>query len=71
MRVIVTDQAMRMIEARAIFPFKQTATRRPDGQWLLNLDQDNYERLAGIQHPEESISDVIVRLCSTAGRALQ
>lgn len=43
--VLLSDEAMRMIEARAILPFGQTGLRMPDDSWKVEFAEETIERL--------------------------
>lgn len=46
MRTIrVSDVTYRAIAELALLPFRSTATRQPDGTWLVPVEDDTYERL--------------------------
>jgi hypothetical protein len=63
--ITVTDEAMAAIEAAAIFPFKNTSVKGPNG-WRVKLDTETYEGLLYLMMPGESESDTIIRLCRKA-----
>jgi predicted CopG family antitoxin len=58
----VSDATYRAIADEAILPFRSTATRAPDGGWLVPVADDTWERLRSQQHPGESDDDTIMRL---------
>ena len=63
MRTIrVSDVTYRAIAALAVLPFRSTATRQPDGTWLVPVDDDVYEGLEAHRFPGESHDDTIQRL---------
>ncbi len=57
----VRDATYRAIAEAALLPFRSTATRRPDGTWLVPVEDDTYERLEAHRLPGES------RACPRAG----
>ena len=50
MRTIrVGDATYRAIAAEAILPFRSTATRQPDGFWLVPISEDVWEMLRPVR----------------------
>jgi hypothetical protein len=43
-------------------PFRSTATRQPDGMWLVPVEDDTYERLDAHRLAGESDEDTVQRL---------
>ena len=67
MKVIrVSDATWRMIAEMAILPFGSTATRQPDGTWLVPVQDDTWERLEQHRLPGESDDDVLARVLRAA-----
>jgi predicted CopG family antitoxin len=63
MRTIrVSDATYRAIAALALLPFRSTATRQPDGTWLVPIEDDTYKRLGAHRLPGESDEDTVQRL---------
>lgn len=44
-QIHVSDIARRAIVELAILPFKETGTRQPNGDWLLPVAKETWERL--------------------------
>jgi hypothetical protein len=63
MRTIrVSDVTYRAIAELALLPFRSTATRQPDGMWLVPVEDDTYERLEAHRLLGESDDDTVQRL---------
>jgi len=58
----VSDVTHRAILDCAILPIRHTATRQPDGSWLVPLEDDTWEALQQQRLPGESNDDAIQRL---------
>jgi hypothetical protein len=67
-RVVITDDAMRAIRAAATHGFAQTGVRCAGG-WRVPFHPDTLERIHDHAMPGETVSDVIVRVCSIAASA--
>lgn len=70
--VTITDEAVRALQANARGEFKETGHRNADGTWDVPLTDDTIERLEDRRHPQETISDTIIRIAAYAtssGRA--
>ena len=59
--VRISDATNRAIIDAAIYPFHSTATRLPDGNWLVPVDDEVYQRIEDNRLPGESDDDVILR----------
>ena len=57
----ISDVANRAIADAAIFEFRQTGRRLPDGDWLIEIEDDTYERLRSHRLPGETDDDTILR----------
>ena len=57
----ISDATNRAIAETAIYPFHSTARRLPDGDWLVELADDTYERLRSHRLPGETDDDAILR----------
>ena len=57
----ISDATNCAIAEAAIHPFRSTATRLPDGDWLVELEDATYERLRAHRLPGETDDDVILR----------
>lgn len=58
----VSDATHRAILDCAILPVRPTATRQPDGSWLVPLEDDTWEALQQQRLPGESDDDAIQRI---------
>ena len=58
----VSDATYRAIADAAILPFHSTATRGPDGGWLIPIADETWERLQHHQLPGETDDDTIMRV---------
>ena len=61
----ISDAAYRMIAEAAVLPFRSTAQRQPDGTWLVQVEDDTYERLQQHRQPDETDDDAIIRIIHT------
>ena len=59
--VRISDAAYRDIADAAIYPFHSTARRLPDGDWVVPVDDEVYQRIEDNRLPGESDDDVILR----------
>jgi len=67
--VKISDATNRAIADAAILEFRRTGRRLPDGDWLIDLADDTYERLQSHRLPGETDDDAILRaLHAHAGR---
>ena len=57
----ISDATYHAIAETAIYPFHSTARRLPDGDWLVELADDTYERLRSHRLPGETDDDAILR----------
>ena len=53
--VRISDATNRAIIDAAIYPFHSTATRLPDGNWLVPVDDEVYQRIEDNRLPGESV----------------
>jgi hypothetical protein len=68
MRLIrITQEAHNAIRASALGEF-QGGTRLPNGLYQVRIEADTLERVEGLRGEGETVSDVIVRICTMAGR---
>lgn len=58
----VSDATYRAIAEEAILPFRSTATRQPDGSWLVPVSDDTWERLRSERLPGETDDDTVMRV---------
>jgi hypothetical protein len=58
----VSDATYRAIADAAVLPFHSTATRQPDGSWLVPVADDTWEALQQERLPGESDDDTVIRL---------
>jgi len=58
----VSDATYRAIADEAILPFRSTATREPDGSWLVPVADDTWEALQRERLAGESDDDTVIRL---------
>ena len=49
------------IAAEAILPFRSTATRQPDGTWLVPVEDDVWDMVQRLRLAGESDDDAIMR----------
>ena len=62
MRTIrISDATNRAIADAAIYPFRATAKRLADGDWLVPVDDEVYQRIEDKRLPGETDDDVILR----------
>ena len=61
-KIRVTDETVRIIRSWAIYEYRQTGTREPDGNWLIDVSTDVADRLKEISLPGETPDDVIQRV---------
>lgn len=61
----ITREARDAIRGAAQLPFKEIGTARPDGTWDVPLGDEVVAQLESVRFSGETISDVIVRACST------
>ena len=57
----VSDATYRAIAAEAILPFRSTATRQPDGTWLVPVEDDVWDMVQRLRLAGESDDDAIMR----------
>ena len=57
----VSDATYCAIAEAAIYPFHSTARRLPDGDWLVEIADDTYERIQEHRLPGETDDDIILR----------
>lgn len=63
MRTIkVSDATYRAIADAAILPFHSTGDRLADGDWLVPVEDDTYERIQDARLPGETDDDTIQRM---------
>lgn len=58
----VSDATYRAIADAAILPFRSTGTRDADGNWLVPISDDTWERIRAHQLPGESDDDTVMRV---------
>lgn len=58
----VSDATYRAIADAAVLPFRSTATRQPDGSWLVPIEDGTWEALERQRLTGESDDDAIQRL---------
>jgi len=58
----VSDATYRAIADAAILPFRSTGNRLPDGDWLIPVEDETYERLREKRLPGETVDDTIQRM---------
>jgi hypothetical protein len=58
----VSTATYRAIAEEAILPFRSTATRQPDGTWLVPVADDTWEALRKERLPGESDDDTVMRV---------
>ncbi len=58
----ISDATNRAIADAAIYPFHSTAKRLPDGDWVVPVDDEVYQRIEDNRLPGESDDDVILRV---------
>ncbi len=57
----ISDATHRAIAEAAVLPYRGTGRRLTDGDWLIELADDTYERIEGARLPGETDDDAIVR----------
>ena len=57
----INDATNRAIAAATILPYRGTGRRLTDGDWLIELADDTYERIQGARLPGEINDDVILQ----------
>ena len=66
----ISDATNRAIIDAAIYPFHSTATRLPDGDWLVPVDDEVNQQIENNRLPGETDDDVILRVLHVnSGRA--
>ena len=58
----ISDATNRAIAEAAVYPFHSTATRLLDGDWLVPVDDEVYQRIDDSRLPGETDDDVILRV---------
>lgn len=58
----VSETTYRAIAEAAILPFRSTAKRMTDGDWLIPVEDDVHERLQDERLPGENDDDTIQRM---------
>jgi len=58
----VSDATYRAIADAAILPFRSTGDRLPDGDWLVPVEDDTYERIQNARLPGETDDDTVQRM---------
>ena len=58
----VSDATYRAIADAAILPFRSTGDRQPDGDWLVLVEDDTYERIRDARLPGETDDDTVQRM---------
>ena len=62
MKIIkISDATNRAIAEAAVLPYRGTGRRLTDGDWLIELADDTYERLRSHRLPGETDDDIILR----------
>ena len=59
--VKISKAAHRAIAEAAVLPFRSTGRRLADGDWLIELEDDTYERIQEHRLPGETDDDAILR----------
>ena len=68
--VKISKAAHRAIAEAAVLPFRSTGRRLADGDWLIELEDDTYERIQEHRLPGETDDDAILRALHVyAGRS--
>ena len=57
----VSDATYRAIADAAILPFRSTATREPDGGWMVPVEEETWGRIKRVQIRGETDDDTIMR----------
>ena len=57
----ISDATNRAIADAAIYPFHSTAKRLPDGDWLVPVDEEVYQKIEANRLPGETDDDVVLR----------
>lgn len=71
MKVIINAEAHAAIRARVRDGHEfRPGQQLPSGDWRIELSQGTMERLKAAALGEETISDIILRICKTRGRKL-
>ncbi len=66
----ISDATNRATADAAIYPFRSTAARLPDGDWLVPVDDEVYRRIEDNRLPSETDDDLILRALHVhSGRA--
>jgi hypothetical protein len=58
----ISDHTHRSIVDLAIYPFRETGVRQPDGDWLIPVSDETWERLEQHRQTGESDDDLLSRL---------
>ena len=58
----VSDAIYRAIADAAILPFRSTGDRLPDGDWLVPVEDDTYERIQDARLPGETDDNTVQRM---------
>ena len=57
----ISDATHRAIAEAAVLPYRGTGRQLPNGDWLIDLADDTYERIEGARLPGETDDDTILR----------
>ena len=65
--LIITDAAMNILKENTThgFDLGGNYSHRSDGRWNIELEEDVFGRLMKVAFPNESASDIIIRIGST------
>jgi len=58
----VNDATYRAIADATILPFRSTGDRLADGDWLVPVENDTYERIQDVRPPGETDDDTVQRM---------
>lgn len=58
----VSETTYRAIAEAATLPFRSTGKRLPDGNWLVPLEDDTFERIQDLRLSGETDDDALQRL---------
>lgn len=58
----VSDATYRAIAEEAILPFRSTATRQANGNWLVPIADDTWDALQKERLPDESDDEAVMRI---------
>lgn len=66
--ITVGDETKRLIDDQALpgYAIRQTATRLPDGQWSIPIDDEVFRHIDSARQPGETDNDTVSRLLRLA-----